>query len=153
MRAAIILVLVSLIGYQQPPKIQGTYKYSYAKNSAYGLIKIHYKNPTIILFYLEANRGEPDYNSGSTYGRLTFNKKTGNYEHIPTDTAHDCKLILIKRKDKIIIKTVSGDCGFGYGVFADGNYFLQDSNNPQYFIDETDHKRFFDKILFEKYLY
>ncbi|MDB5032610.1 hypothetical protein [Mucilaginibacter sp.] len=145
--------LLNFHGIQSFP-IQGSYFHTYGKksqDSPYQLLQIHYSDQSTILFYLEVGRGAPSYNSGALYGRLIFNRKTGNYEYIPKDISSNCKLIFIKRENKIIIKTVSGECLFGYGVYADGIYTLNDKNNPTYFTDRTGRKRYFNKTSPETY--
>lgn len=142
----IVLWIVLILGHHQKP-VYGTYEHRYGKStqSPYQLLIIHYTNASTISFYLEAGRGAPDYNSGALYGRLTFNHKTGLYEYIPKDPSTDCKLSFEIRGDKIIVKTIGGDCGFGYGVFADDTYTLTNKQNPQYFISRTNKKIFFNK--------
>jgi hypothetical protein len=144
--AAILLTVLDFSSFP-PARIQGTYKHIYGKTdkSPYQILEIHYVNPSKILFYLEAGRGAPSYNSGALYGELTFNKKTGHYQYIPKDISEDCKLEFIIGSNKVIVKTVAGDCGFGFGVYADDTYTLTDKSNPQYFITRTDKKVFFDK--------
>lgn len=94
---------------------------------------------------MEVGRGAPDYNSGALYGKLTFNKKLGNYEYLPKDTIDDCKLIFVRHKNKIIVHTENGQCGFGYGVYADGSYILKNEANRQFFYSRTGKKVYFNK--------
>jgi hypothetical protein len=133
---------------------QGTYSYSYKHGKTpyapSGLLQIHYVNENKILFYLEVMRAT-DYNSGALYGRLILNKKSGNYEYLPKDTTTGCKLEFIRTKNKVIIKTIGGECGFGYGVYADGAYYLKDSKNPQYLMSRANKKIYFDKTFPENF--
>ncbi len=145
---------LSIVGWPSQKPIQGTYSQYFGKktsNDAYQLLKVHYFNQDKIYFYLEAGKGAPSYDSGAMYGKLTFNNATGNYEYLPKDTAKDCKLVFIKKANKIIIKTVSGDCQFGFGVYADGSYPLQDIKNPQYCITRTGKKVYFSKTTPENF--
>jgi hypothetical protein len=133
------------------PNLQGNYAVNYGKKTtAYQSVKIHYTNTGKILFYLEASTGKPAYNIGSSYGWLSLNKKTGNYEYIPKDTIEDYNLEFIKKGNTLTIKTLHGDCGFGHGVYADGNYQQTDKSNPQFFITLTDKRVYFDKTSPEK---
>lgn len=102
-----------------------------------------------MLFYLEVARGT-DFNSGALYGELTFNNK-GCYEYNPPEKEDGCKLRFVKNGNKISIVTVRGDCGFGYGVYADGSFTLQDSKNPVFMITRTGKKVYFDKTAPEKF--
>jgi hypothetical protein len=155
MRILILSILLMLTLFRASAQIQGTFANYYGTklNPAYPfqLVEIHQINPGKIFFYLEVGRGAPDYNSGALYGTLTLNKKSGNYEYIPKDTVNNCKLVFIRYNNKLIIKTVNGDCPFGYGVTADGIYKLTSKKNPQYFIDREDKKINFDKTPPDKY--
>ncbi len=148
--SALLLILFSLILISfQPntlPNLQGSYTVNYAKKTtAYQQLAIHYTHTGKILFYFEGSTGKPAYNTGSEYGWLSFNKKTGNYEYMPKDTVEDCNLEFVKNGDKLIIKTLHGDCGFGHGVYADGTYQQASKNNPQSFTTRTGKKVYFDK--------
>ena len=147
-KGLIILVFSSFIAFNNSTStLQGTYSYKYGKDNTgpSGLLEIHYKSPKTILFYLEINRGAPSYNSGALYGELIYNKKSGHYEYIPKDTIEDCKLEFVKVKNRITIKTLAGNCPFGGGVYADGNYLLTNAKNPEYVITRTGKKVFFEK--------
>jgi hypothetical protein len=154
MRYFILIIALSLIGWQSSKPLQGTYSHYFGKKTikdAYKLLQVHYFNSSKIFFYLEAGKGAPSYDSGAMYGILTFNKNSGNYEYLPKDTANDCKLVFLKQRGKIIIKTVSGECPFGFGVFADGNYELKNNENPSYFISRTGKKVYFTKTTPENF--
>ncbi|HWD90436.1 MAG TPA: hypothetical protein VG367_20055 [Mucilaginibacter sp.] len=137
------------------PRFQGSYSRFYDSGKKRykpdGFLKIHYISKDNILFYLEAWR-MLDMNSGAMYGKLTLNKKSGKYEYLPKDTIDDCKLVFTRIKNKIIIKTAAGECHFGYGVYADGTYHLEDSKNPSYFESRKGEKVYFDKTPPDKYL-
>jgi hypothetical protein len=124
---------------------QGTYTYSSgkARYALSGLLQLHYINESKILFYLEVERAS-DHNSGALYGKLTLNKKNNYYEYLPVEE-NGCKLLFSRDKNKISIITTAGDCGFGYGVSADGIYLLKDANNPAFLITRTGKKVYFDK--------
>jgi len=148
--SALLLILFSLILISfQPntlPNLQGSYTVNYGKKTtAYQQLAIHYTHTGKILFYFEGSTGKPAYNTGSEYGWLSFNKKPGNYEYMPKDTVEDCNLEFVKNGDKLIIKTLHGDCGFGHGVYADGTYQQASKNNPQSFTIRTGKKVYFDK--------
>jgi len=127
-------------------KLEGTYSDTYKTNgeAPYHFINIHRMPNGGYLFYLEVCRGAPSYNSGAMYGKLTYNKATGNYEYLPV-SADDCKLVLSHKSNKIIIKTISGDCPFGYGVYADATYKLRIDHNPSYCFTRTGKKVYFNK--------
>lgn len=147
-RIAVPLLLFSFISLHSSAQMHGNYAVSYGKkvSSGYKMLKIYAKESGDLLFYLELSRGAPDYNSGSLYGKLKHYAKTGNYEY-----KGGCKLVFTKTKTAIEIKTISGDCGFGYGVDADGKYALIDHNNPKDFTDRSGHKINFGKTSPENY--
>jgi len=138
-----------------PPRFQGAYSYSYDNGKRHyapsGFLQVHYISKDNILFYLEVQRST-DYNSGAMYGKLTLNRKSGKYEYLPKDTVDDCKLVFAWVKNKVIIKTAAGECRFGYGVYADGTYKLEDGKNPPYCETRTGRKIYFDKTPPDKYL-
>lgn len=146
MKILLISVFILIIGAAAPPAgLQGTYGVNRKdKNAPYSQLQIHYSTKGSLLFYLSIDRGAPGYNSGAIYGQLTLNKKTGNYEYLPVEEG-DCKLEFIHAGNKIIIRTLSGDCGFGGGVIADGTYPLIDTKNPLFCITRTGKKVYFEK--------
>src|SRR4051812_47740331 len=89
-----VFVLWAGSAFCQQQHLQGTYVINYGKSeeSASKQIEIYYESPTKTYFYLEANNGAPGYHSGSLYGRLTFNRSTGNMEYVPANADDDCKL-------------------------------------------------------------
>jgi hypothetical protein len=148
MKHIALLLLLALLGLQATAQMHGNYAVTHGKkpDSGYQLLKIHAKESGSLLFYLEVGLGAPDYTSGSLYGKLTQNARTGNYEY-----KGGCRLIFTKSKTAISIKTISGNCGLGYGVHADGRYSLIDHNNPKDFVDRSGHKIYFDKTSPGKY--
>jgi len=131
---------------------QGAYKGDKSSGNAYQFLYIHYEKQGDIFFYIEVCRGAPSYNSGSLYGRLTLNRQSGDLQYLPSDTTHDCTLEFIKSGNKITVTTVKGDCPFGYGVLADGNYSLFNKSNPLFFEDMTGKKIYFSKTPPDEYL-
>jgi len=145
-----ILLFISFFAHAQ--SMQGTYyqDHGQGKTSPYRLLKIHYISPQNIRFYIDISTGAPAYNTGALYGRLKLNKKDGSYEYLPVKDG-DCKLTFIKKGNAITVKTISGDCGFGHDVYADGLYYLTDAKNPAYFSNRTGKKIFFDKTAPENF--
>jgi len=146
MKLSLITFFSLLMGIYNPPtNLQGTYGWhGKSDKEPFTLVQIHYTSQNAILFYFEKGLGEPSYNSGVLYGKLTLNKKTGNYEYLSVEGG-DCKLEFVKSNNKVIIKTILGDCGFGGGVGADGVYPLTDPKNPAYCTTRTGKKVYFDK--------
>lgn len=152
MKLALIAFFTLLMGINNSPaNLQGTYRWhGKSDKEPFALVQIHYTPQNTILFYFEKGLGEPSYNSGVLYGKLTLDKRTGNYEYLPVEGG-DCKLEFIKSGNKLTIKTISGDCGFGGGVGADGTYPLTDTKPPAYCTTRTGKKVYFDKTPPEKF--
>lgn len=146
------LSLWANIGFCQPNTFQGEYwNGGQTTEDAYQFLQIHYKRSGEIFFYIEVGRGAPSYNSGALYGRLVTNKRTGHLQYLAKDTTADCSLDFAMTDNKIVVKTINGDCPFGYGVFADGTYKLKKKSNPMYFNDRSGQKIYFDKTDPEHY--
>jgi hypothetical protein len=120
---------------------QGTYNYGKPTKEPYGILQIHQTKAGNYLFYLEVGRGEPSFNSGALYDKITFNKESGRYE------AHTkgCVLQFLPDKKGVAINTVKGDCGFAYGVVATGTYITRNNRNPSSFTTRTGKKVDFTK--------
>jgi len=152
MKLFLLSIFISFITSGTPPaSLQGTYGSQGKDGKApYSLLQIHYLAKGTILFYFERVLGAPAYNSGTLYGQLTLNKKTGHYEYLPVEEG-DCKLEFIRAGNKITINTLAGDCGFGNGVIADGTYPLNDNKNPAFCITRTGKKVYFEKTPANKF--
>ena len=135
----------------QQTSIAGIYNDFTSTEKPFRLIRIHRAKNNAFLFYLELGRGAPDYNSGSLYGRLAYQKEKGYWEYVPKDSLLDCTLRIVDRNNEVRVTTISGDCGFGYGVDAEGVYPRTSKNNPAYFIDRGGRKVYFDKVSPEAY--
>lgn len=75
-------------------------------------------------FWLDVLTGPPGWNRGETDGTITFKNDTAGYEFSFEDDDHPCIL-----KFKVSGKTISINsqstslhCGFGNGVYADGDF-------------------------------
>lgn len=135
----------------QHSRIVGVYNDFQSKEKPFRLIQIHRLETNSYVFYLELGRGAPDYNSGSLYGRLTYVKGKDYWEYLPKDSSLNCGLRIAYRNNEVIVTTINGDCGFGYGVSATGVYPRKNKSNPLYFIDRHGRKVYFDKVSPEAY--
>jgi len=83
-------------------------------------------------FELEVSRGAPSYNSGIAAGRMVLENGRWSWE----TREHDglCRLVFAFEQRLVRIAQVgdSGDCGFGYGVMADGDYALISHDKPKF---------------------
>jgi hypothetical protein len=121
---------------------QGTYNYGKPKKKEpYGILQIHQTKAGNYLFYLEVGRGEPGFNSGVLYDKITFNKTSGRYEA----NTKGCVLQFLPDPKGVAISTVKGDCGFAYGLLATGTYITKNHRNPSSFTTRTGKKVKFTK--------
>ncbi len=137
---SIILIIATINVNAQIKK--GTYNYGNPKKKEpYGILQIHQTKTGGYLFYLEVGRGEPSYNSGVLYDKIAFNKTSGRYEA----NTKGCLLQFLPDPKGVAIRTVKGDCGFGYGVVATGTYIEKNRRNPSSLTTRTGKKVYFDK--------
>lgn len=120
--------------------LHGTYNYGKPKKGSYGLLQLHQTSPGNFLFYLEIGRDVPNFKSGALYDKLTFNKTSGHFEA----NTKGCSLQFVPGPSKITIVTKKGDCGFEYGVVADGVYVEKNHRNPSSLTTRTGKKLNFD---------
>lgn len=148
----LFLLLFSSCRIDQPCTYCGEYKNGgQTSEDSYQLLQIHCKKSGDILFYIEAGKGAPSYNSGSKYGSLTVNKKNGHLQYLAQDTTEDCSLDFSFAKHEIVVTTINGECPFGNGVYADGTYNLKKKSNPTYFVDRKGKKIYFGETDPEQY--
>ena len=76
-----------------------------------------------MLFSLSANNGK---NLGDVSGQINLSGNVGIY----TDAAADCSLTFTFTHATVTVKQ-KGDCGFGFGVRADGFYLKMSNAVPK----------------------
>ena len=152
------ILLLHFLGTDTPGQttLAGTYKYGGKnENSAFGEALIYPNDNRSFSFYLDLNRGAPSFNMGQLYGRafLQANKTTWLYQNSDTTKNNRCALTFSFDKGNLVIKTLSDkdDCGFGYGVLADGTYRQSKKSIPTYFITPTEDTVYFKKVTPEVY--
>ncbi len=127
----------------------GTFQYGNpSAGEAYGVIKIHPISDEVLMFYLEAGRGKPSYNSGALSGYITMlNTNQGLIQ--TKDDNLDCKLLISfdVQANSLNIRTMNGECGFGGGVSADGKYDQINSAIPEGFIDRSGREVTFNQLM------
>ncbi len=109
---------------------------------------IYAETDSTILFYLDMNRGAPSYNMGAIYGRVLIKKGRGIFISSIEGYKKSCELSFQFMTGKLTVNTINDndDCGFGYGVFADGKFRKITNKNPQYFLDMTGEKQYFKNL-------
>ena len=141
---------------QEDSNLGGTYNFgSNSKSKPSGWLTIYPKNGLTFLFYLDINRGAPSFNMGQKYGQAYVQSHKGYWQYAESDSISNtsCSLIFSFENGKAIVKTVSGkdNCGFGYGVNADGKYNLYSKTIPEYFVSQSGDTIYFSKTSPDMY--
>lgn len=96
------------------------------------------KENNIFFFSLKLNRGKPSYNSGHLLGELAFDGNVALYQSSEYKFKDKiCKLEFKKVDKAISISTIENNnqCGFGFGVYAGGEYTITSKDIPENYID------------------
>ena len=104
------------------------------------------------IFRLDVFRGPPSYNSGALSGLVRF-KGDNTYEFYKKDDSYmNCHLIMKLIADTLSIEVIDekNECGFGYGVMPDGNFFLKDTTIPQFYYNGEGSKFYFKDMKFSE---
>jgi len=127
----------------------GIYSYgTYPGTGQTGIIYVYPNSDSTLLFYLDLSRGAPSYNSGSLVGQMNiYSPGEANYTMSPKEYDLNCSLNFQFKNDTLYIRTNDNadDCGYGYGVYSEGNFILIDSITPEFYIDGVSEKTYFDK--------
>ena len=138
----LIFIAFSIVGNSQ---IFG----EYAKIQG-GSILFYPNSDTTSIFRLEVFRGPPSYNSGALTG-LVSSKGFNSYEFFEKDDSYmNCHLIMKLSADtlSIEIKDEKYECGFGYGVMPNGNFYLKDTTIPLFYYNGEGSKFYFKDFKF-----
>jgi hypothetical protein len=85
----------------------------------------------VAAFELSCNRGAPSYNLGYAYGRFALANHIGVY-HVSYWSEGECNIVFTFETESVHVEQIGldFDCGFGHGVYADGDYSLVDDRPP-----------------------
>lgn len=133
-------------------KYAGKYTYGEGTDFGNGEVLVYPESDSTILFYINIEVGEPSYNMGDLYGRVSIVDGKGVFERKTQYSDDGCKWSMTFTDDKLIIEILDEqyECGFGYGVYADGEYARKNNIIPEYFIDFADKKHYFKKLRVEE---
>jgi len=134
-------------------KYAGVYSYGdEIEKGTKGHIILFAETDNSVLFHISLNLGPKSYNSGETYGRLTFKDGKGVFSSSKNKyQGKGCKWDISIKKDTLTIATIEGECGFGHSVVADGVFIKKDNNRPAFFEDVHGEKIYFIKTNPEEY--
>ncbi|TDQ33130.1 hypothetical protein [Zeaxanthinibacter enoshimensis] len=133
-RLSFLLLCLGVLGCKsvQPDNFPaGTYVRTGPDGTETGELLIYPEPGSTALLHLSARRGAPSYNSGSIYARVNKNSKKITLQE--SGDYLDCELLMELEDDTITISTLKDECGFGYGVRADGAYKIKNRDIPQFF--------------------
>jgi len=103
-----------------------------------GRLLMHPKENNTFLFSLKLNRGKPSYNSGHIFGELIFVDNVANFQSADFKFKEKICKLEFKNVDNVIsVSSIDNNnqCGFGFGVYADGEYSLTSKDIPESYID------------------
>lgn len=83
-------------------------------------------------FELYCTRGAPSYNMGYASDTILFESYVENMG-VWASPYGDCHLVFEFSNTKVIVSQIgyAGECGFGGGIYANGEYYLEDSTFPE----------------------
>ncbi|REE05816.1 hypothetical protein [Marinoscillum furvescens] len=120
----------------------GTYHRVNENGEKSGTLLVYPVADSTFYIHLFVTRGAPSYNSGSLYREV--NTSTDKAEIRFQDESSDCHLALKVQDKSITITTLKKDCGFGYGVRADGTFVQVSADIPEYFENMDGSKTYFE---------
>ena len=131
----------------------GVYEYGKdVEKEPVGQLTVYKQTADTYLFYLDVSNGAPSYHMGSIYGKLTVKEGKATYNEELDYAEKPCKLDFVFAGNSI--KITSGadiDCGFGNGVYADGDFTKTKTTATEFFVNGEGTKIYFNKTTPEDY--
>lgn len=118
-----------------------------------GSVMVYPETDSTILFYFDLNRGAPSYNSGELYGRLKVINGKGLFYWKSIDSEIGCKLGFQFSEKLLTVEHIQNQdaCGFGFSVWANGEYLQKSTEIPVYFENPERTRIYFSKTTPEEY--
>jgi hypothetical protein len=127
----ITLLLVAMSVSAQTKKLktdqyQGVYQYEKE-----GTLVIIPQTDDTVVFFLSIN---VDGKTGTMYEQLRIQNGKGHFCKKFKDTESDCRIDFDLTQKVVRIASVQGspDCGFGFGIYADGDYIKKSENAKKF---------------------
>ena len=152
MKHFILIIFIVFFSKIEAQVIQygGTYSYgTHPDSGRTGLLHIYPISENTFLFHLDLSRGAPSYNMGELVGKITISSSgEGNYTVKADSDYINCSFTLQFRNDSVFIRTNNDavDCGYGFGVYSDGDFKKITNDIPKFFIDQSGKKRYFKNL-------
>jgi len=133
-------------------KYAGSYDFGTSRTGN-GSMDIYPETDSTILFYVQLNRGAPSYNMGERIGRVLIKSDSGSYRSGNPGDAAGCAWSFRFSKKRLTVKTVLPEynCGFGFGVFADGVFKRRTTTVPEYYTDLDGKTIYFNTLTQEQF--
>jgi hypothetical protein len=135
------------------PNYAGVYEYGKdIEKEPVGQLTVFKEANGTYLFYLDVSTGAPSYNMGSLYGRLTVKDGKATYSNQLEYTDKPCTLDFTVAGETIkVASRKDTDCGFGNGVYADGDFKRTKTTQPDHFVNGEGTKVYFKNTTPEDY--
>ena len=149
-RLIVFIILIPCSMYGQGIDYGGVYSYGTTADSGHvGTIYIYPDSDSTLLFYLELNRGAPSYNSGAIVGQMNiYSPGEADFTIIKEEDRINCSMNFWFTNDSLYIRTndQADDCGYGYGIYSDGDFKRICPDTPESFIDGSGNRFLFKKL-------
>jgi hypothetical protein len=146
----IFTILIFVPVYRQNINYGGVYAYgTHPDSGRTGVISVFPDSDSMLLFYLELNRGAPSYNSGAIAGQMkVYGPGEADFTMVQKENFINCSINFWFTNDSLYIRTndLADECGYGYGVFSDGDFKLKDSIRPTFYVNRAGEKKYFSKL-------
>lgn len=150
----ISFIFISILLYGQKVSVTIGGEYSYGddiEKGRSGNLTVYEVNDSVLLFYFDLNRGGPTYHMGTLYGRAMRDENENIFKFKSVE--FPCNLKFFFSEKSVTVKSETGEdtCGFGYAVFADGEFERSSFVNPRSFVNGEGLTIEFSKTTPEKY--
>ncbi|NNF19315.1 MAG: hypothetical protein HKN61_06025 [Flavobacteriaceae bacterium] len=127
----VLTIIFSCKPLSTTPGAQGTYVRYFPNGEKSGELLLYKDSDSTALVYMSLQRGAPSYNSGGLYERIVWDADGGKLD-LQEDNMN-CQLQFRLIGNSIEVSAANHQCGFGYGVRADGKFVRVSSERPEYF--------------------
>ncbi|HPH46654.1 MAG TPA: hypothetical protein PLJ60_03980 [Chryseolinea sp.] len=134
-------------------KYEGVYSYEKKTEKIGGIVIIYPETDSTVLFYIDVIHGPPSYNMGALYGRLKIKNNNGIFFTKHGHSSSACKWSFEFSNHNLVVKTMDdqNECGFGNGVFADGDFNRIPDKKLDYFLNGEAKRVYFKDTKPEDY--
>ncbi|MDC6350093.1 hypothetical protein PP178_00895 [Zeaxanthinibacter sp. PT1] len=139
----ILTIVFSCKPLSTTPGADGTYVRYFPNGKKSGELLLYKDSDSTALVYMSLQRGAPSYNSGGLFERILWDSEGGWLEI--RDDYMDCRLQFRLKGNTIDVSVANHECGFGYGVSAEGTFVRVSSERPEYFENREGSRIYFSE--------